>query len=93
MSERLDASLIISIGTSIALIISLVYTHKNYSKEREKTYAEILMRISSDYLKITTDLTNVKELNQLINLIYSFEELMHIKLNSHKICGHKYFYN
>jgi len=26
-------------------------------------------------------------------LIYSFEELMHIKLNSHKICEHKYFYN
>ena len=26
-------------------------------------------------------------------LIYSFEELMHIKLNSHKICEHKYFYS
>ena len=26
-------------------------------------------------------------------LIYSFEELMHIQLNSHKICEHKYFYN
>jgi len=26
-------------------------------------------------------------------LIYSFEELMHIKLNSHKICERKYFYN
>ena len=26
-------------------------------------------------------------------LIYSFEELMHIKLNSHVICEHKYFYN
>jgi len=25
--------------------------------------------------------------------IYSFEELMYIKLNSHKICEHKYFYN
>jgi hypothetical protein len=26
-------------------------------------------------------------------LIYSFEELMHIKLDSHKICKHKYYYN
>ena len=26
-------------------------------------------------------------------LIYSFEELMHVKLNSNKICEHKYFYN
>jgi len=26
-------------------------------------------------------------------LIYSFEELMHVKLNSNKICEQKYFYN
>jgi|TARA_B110000467_G_scaffold97541_1_gene88205 hypothetical protein len=36
---------------------------------------------------------NYSNENYSEEVIYSFEELMHIKLNSHKICERKYFYN
>jgi hypothetical protein len=36
---------------------------------------------------------NDNDQNYSKELIYSFEELMYIKLNSHKICENKYFYN
>ena len=40
----LNVAIIISIGTAIAVGISTLYTHKNYSKERKKSYAEISIR-------------------------------------------------
>jgi len=83
-----NVAIIISVGTAIAVGISTLYAHKNYSKERKKVYAEISMNISSDYLKITQEIAKSKDLTRLFLMIsdyVNYSDVLSHLLNKEKI--------
>ena len=74
----------------VKTIQKMIQDYVMYQRSKGQSHGSISGNLSA--LKLFYEMNDNNQ-NYSEELIYSFEELMHIQLNSHKICEHKYFYS